>query len=55
MAGTFISIEVDDREIRERLAELWKLMGDLDPVLNDIGPCLERSHHERFQSKGGSP
>ncbi|WP_198321702.1 MULTISPECIES: phage virion morphogenesis protein [Methylococcus] len=49
MAGAFIKIEVDDREVRERLEDLRRLMGDLEPVLHDIGTHLERSHRQRFE------
>jgi phage virion morphogenesis protein len=58
MAGAFIEIEFDDREVQQLLRRLVDLTGDLEPAFADIGEYLTRSHDERFSrqvSPDGQP
>jgi phage virion morphogenesis protein len=58
MAGAFIEIEFDDREVQQLLRRLVDLTGDLEPAFADIGEYLTRSHDERFSrqvSPDGEP
>jgi len=48
MAGAFIKVEVDDKNVLELLAKLQHLGADLRPVFLDIGKYLERSHRQRW-------
>jgi phage virion morphogenesis protein len=47
MAGA--AVEIDDREILDRLRHLQQRVGNLEPVFIDIGEVLLRSHRERFE------
>ena len=44
MAGTFISIEIDDTKIRAALERLQQATGDVAPALADIGELLLKRH-----------
>lgn len=53
-----IKIEIDDREVRAALAELAARVGDLTPVMQEIGEVLVESSKQRFaksQAPDGSP
>lgn len=50
MAGAFIEVKVDTREIEKALRDLQAVAGDLQPAFRDIGEYLLRSHNERFRA-----
>jgi phage virion morphogenesis protein len=50
MAGAFVEVEFDAREIEKALRNLLKKTGDLQPAFRDIGEYLLRSHDERFRA-----
>ena len=57
-ASDVITIEIDDREIRDGLRALETKLGDLRPVFRDIGEALLNSTRERFNTQtapDGSP
>lgn len=49
MAG--VSIDIDDREVREALRQLERVVGDLGPTMAVIGEKLLRSHKDRFSEQ----
>ncbi len=50
-ASDVISVEIDDREIRDGLRALETKLGDLRPVFRDIGEALLNSTRERFNTQ----
>lgn len=57
-ASDVITIEIDDREIREGLRALEGKLGDLRPVFQDLGEALLNSTRRRFETQtapDGSP
>ncbi len=48
-----IKIEVDDREVMEALKQLQAKIGDLSPVLREIGEDLVESTKQRFADSRG--
>lgn len=52
-AGQEISIELDDREIRDALRRLFEAVGDLAPVMKNIGEYLVQATEQRFDSETG--
>lgn len=50
MAGAFIEVSVDTREIEDALRNLQRAVVDLQPAFRDIGEYLLRSHDERFRA-----
>lgn len=50
MAGVFIDVSADTREIEKALLDLQNAVGDLEPTFRDIGEYLLRSHDERFRA-----
>ncbi len=44
-----IRIEIDDREVREALAKLQRRLGDLTPVMHDIGQALVEGMRARLR------
>lgn len=50
MAGAFVEVSVDTREIEKALQDLQHAVGDLQPAFHDIGEYLLRSHDERFRA-----
>lgn len=57
-ANDSITIEIDNREIRDGLRALETKLGDLRPVFRDIGEALLNSTRERFNTQtapDGSP
>lgn len=53
MAGSFLEITVDDRELSAALQKLQAKLGDLAPVFRDLGEHLLTSTRERFSSQTG--
>jgi len=53
MTGARIQIEVDDSQFREPLQRLGDGIGDLFPVLDDIGQAIEASTVQRFEIGAG--
>ena len=53
MAGGFIKVEIDDRQITKVLGELARAAQDLTPALEDIGDALINSTRARFDSETG--
>jgi phage virion morphogenesis protein len=51
MAGARVTIDVDDRQVIERLDELIGRLDDPTPALRDIGEALLNSHHRRFEEQ----
>lgn len=49
MAGAFIEVTADTREIEKALRDLQNVVDDLQPAFRDIGEYLLRSHDERFR------
>lgn len=49
MAGAFLDVSVDTREIEKALRDLQAAVTDLQPAFRDIGEYLLRSHDERFR------
>ncbi|PLX49125.1 MAG: phage virion morphogenesis protein [Desulfobulbaceae bacterium] len=57
-AGLAISVEIDDRQVREALTSLEKAGGNMHLAFQDIGEYLLISHRERFdneQAPDGTP
>lgn len=54
MAGTAISIDIDDKQVMDRLKELRDRFGNLRPVMKAIGQTIRTSVVENFQD-GGRP
>jgi phage virion morphogenesis protein len=48
MAG--VTLDIDDREVREVLQDLQQAVSNLEPTFGDIGEYLLRSHDERFRA-----
>lgn len=48
-----IDITLDDREVREALARLTRRLGDLSPVMREIGELLVERAKERFAASTG--
>jgi phage virion morphogenesis protein len=48
MAGASLEIHIDDRQVRDGLAQLQARLSDLSPVFQDIGEALLNSTRERF-------
>ena len=58
MAGATLEIRIDDRQVRDGLAQLQARLADLTPVFQDLGEALLNSTRERFRSQtapDGSP
>jgi len=53
VAGASITIELDDREVRQALDRLVRAGADLGRPLHDIGEHLLRSHEERWRRQEG--
>lgn len=53
MAGAFLEITVDDRELSAALQKLQAKLGDLTPVFRDLGEHLLNSTRARFDSQTG--
>lgn len=51
MAGAEISIEIDDREVRQAFDRLIAAGGDLERAFHDIGDYLLISHRRRFENQ----
>ena len=45
-----IRIEIDDREVRQALAELQRRVGDMTPAMREIGDVLAQSTIDRFKA-----
>lgn len=48
MAGARLTIDLDDRAVQRRLAEMLRRGQNLEPVFADIGEYLDLAHRERF-------
>lgn len=48
MAGAFIQIDIDDRQVTAVLTELIARGEDLKPALREIGEYLDLAHRERW-------
>jgi len=48
MAGTNITIDLDDAELRRTMAKLSAALADSTPAMRDLGERLLRSTRERF-------
>lgn len=58
MAGAFLEIHLDDRQVRDGLQQLEAKLGNLTPFFRDVGEALLNSTRERFtaqQAPDGSP
>lgn len=51
MAGTYITIEIDDRKLRAAIGELLERIADPRPALEEIGEVLVASTKRRFGSE----
>lgn len=51
MAGTHITIEVDDRALRQAIGELLAQIADPRPALEEIGEVLTQSTKRRFATE----
>lgn len=45
-----IDIQLDDREVREALSRLQKRLGDLTPVMREIGELIVERAKQRFET-----
>jgi len=48
-----IDIHLDDREVRQALDRLQKRLGDLSPVMRDIGELITERARQRFETSTG--
>ena len=51
MAGALIRVEIDDAELKAKLARLQSRLGNVSPVLRTIGESLLNSTKDRFKSQ----
>lgn len=49
MAGSGITVKVDDRQVQELLQAMLKRMGSLRPAMEAIGETLVSATHDRFE------
>jgi phage virion morphogenesis protein len=52
MAGAFIDIQIDDKQILDAFDRMEKRCGNLKPAMSIIGTLLVNSIHENFVSQG---
>ena len=50
-----INVKVDDREVKEGFKKLQAKMGDLTPVMRDIGEIIITSIKRNFEQGGRPP
>lgn len=55
MAGTNITIDVDDIQVKNALRQLSQRMSDLSPVMRSIGEMLLRTTRSRIEHGGPAP
>lgn len=51
MAGAFVEVSIDDRELRELLSGIMKRMADMTPVNREIGEVVYESVQRNFEEK----
>lgn len=49
MAGAFLQVEIRDEEVRDMLTRLMSRVGDLTPVMRDIGEVVQESVQRNFE------
>ena len=53
MAGTSVTLTVDDAQVKAALARLTQALGDLAPALRDVGESLLRATDQRYRAERG--
>ncbi len=51
MAGAFVEVSIDDRELQELLSGIMKHMADMTPVNREIGEVVYESVQRNFEEK----